>query len=304
MSSARSKATKSCCARHSATCCEMRSKPAPAQSVAPVVVIRSELDPAQPVMQNRRRGQRSGHRAGGARAGLPAVLHLEAQRHRPRPRPRPEDHRVSQRPDHRRLLAARRREPSGLAAPRLVADSSYEPPIDIGSFFMVNLRLTTPLSDSFEQRSIDDSFRGWCRPCTVRPRDLSWPLSRGRLHSHRSARRHNHPDHRRRGGRTPHADVAEQRAFRLADYHRGGACTGRDGAAAYLGLARGGIGAVLRVLRRRRSMAGWRRQSTARYQRTSGVGPSTRCRRIPATHVSCRSGSLRCAPPESRIWSA
>jgi nitrogen-specific signal transduction histidine kinase len=76
-------------------------------SLAPVVVVRSEVDRHQKMMRGR------------SRARLPAVLHLQAERHRPRPRARPEDHRLSQWPRDDRFIAARRCQLPGVTATRI-----------------------------------------------------------------------------------------------------------------------------------------------------------------------------------------
>ena len=88
-------------------------------SIAPVVVVESTVDRTHKRVAHHRRRQRSGHRPGRSRPRLPAVLHVEAERHRSRPGARPEDHRLSQRPRDGVDLAAWRREPAGVAASRL-----------------------------------------------------------------------------------------------------------------------------------------------------------------------------------------
>ena len=82
-----------------------------AASVAPVVVIRLRARSAAAVSPHHGRRQRPGHRPGGARAHLPAVLHDQAQRHRPWPRAGAEDHRLPQRP-HRRSVTRRSAAPA------------------------------------------------------------------------------------------------------------------------------------------------------------------------------------------------
>ena len=99
-------------------------------SLAPVVVVESEIDrgaaaSSRIVVDDNGPGIEPAR----ARSRLPAVLHLQAERHRPRPRAGAEDHRLSQRPHHRRHIAARRRQPSGDAAdPRLAVSAARRPP--------------------------------------------------------------------------------------------------------------------------------------------------------------------------------
>ena len=61
--------------------------------------------------------------------GVPSVLHVETKRHRAGPGPGPEDHRLSQRPHHRRHVAAGRRQPCrfapDLVLPRLAPNVRF-----------------------------------------------------------------------------------------------------------------------------------------------------------------------------------